>query len=722
MGILTPFFNLFKPAKTDPQAISKINEDLDIIDTEMHKPPLTVNGIAPDSATRDLYLETVPLADNLASEIAQLNTGTFIERMSGGEASIEDGYASLVSIKGNMVHVGFIPESINMTVTAATRTAPPAITATLDAETFEAYVENEPGTYTIEYTTEWDTSPALYGITVTNTPINGDSITVTWDGETEPVLTVNAATRTAPPAITATINRATFVSYVASSQTVVLTYTSGWSADPALYGITVTNTPISGDVITVVYVKEDRGTITVANPTAFSSTGWNLYDNDAGYARVVDYSDTYGYYLGGTYSIVEFSETLTGTKSALTVSSGYFSVPSDGFVWITGGDETTYIYATWSDWVDGYEGDFETYTVDTIDLSEVMLNFPYGLMAVGNVRDEINLNAMTAINRIQRLAYTAENLATVEASGQAYTYDTNYIYAVLATPTTTSIELDGSYTVDGHGIEFFSGTTVAVAVETLYGENLKDKLRTDVLTISEQTLTTAQKNQVAANLGIARSTLRDVPFAVGVSDWTLSNGVYTANFLSDYITSSCKVILTYEPTLENARAYINAAKKTGGGGLTFTTSTIPVGTVTGTAYVFDNDDNKVPTLIENTVTPIANGGTGQSSLAGAQQALGITALNTQINSLKTFINIYNDEISAGGSKTYTLTASNQAAMVFVNNGNGHVAVWAVSFRAASEIGSQLVTADMSSYTTLTTSGMTFTVSPTYTAKVKVLVF
>jgi hypothetical protein len=259
-----------------------------------------------------------------------------------------------------------------------------------------------------------------------------------------------------------------------------------------------------------------------------------------------------------------------------------------------------------------------------------MLNFPYGLMAVGNVRDEINLNAMTAINRIQRLAYTAENLATVEASGMAYTYDTNYIYVVLATPTTTSIELDGAYTVNDHGIEFFSGTTVAVAVETLYGENLKDKLRTDVLTISEQTLTTAQKNQVAANLGIARSTLRDVPFAVGVSDWTLSNGVYTANFLSDYITSSCKVILTYEPTLENARAYINAAKKTGGGGLTFTTSTIPVGTVTGTAYVFDNDDNKVPTLIENTVTPIANGGTGQSSLAGAQQALGITALNTQI--------------------------------------------------------------------------------------------
>lgn len=97
-------------------------------------------------------------------------------------------------------------------------------------------------------------------------------------------------------------------------------------------------------------------------------------------------------------------------------------------------------------------------------------------------------------------------------------------------------------------------------------------------------------------------------------------------------------------------------------------------------------------------------------------------LNSNMQSLKTFINIYNDEITAGNSKTYTLTASNQVAMVFVNNGNGHVAVWAVSFRAASEIGSQLVTADMSASTTVTTSGMTFTVSPTYTVKVKVIVF
>jgi hypothetical protein len=411
MGAFTRFFDLFKPAKTDRVKISDLNPNWDTIDTEMHRPPLTVNGIAPNPVTRDLYVETVPLAENLASDVAQLVSGTFIERTSGGEASIDDGTASVTSIKGNMVRTGYVAESLNMTVTPAERSE---------------------------------------GV--------------------DP--------------ITATIDRDTFVAAVSESGTTTLTYTTAWSADPATYGITVTGTPISGDVITVVYVKEDRGTITVASPTSFNSTGWNLYNNTDGYARVVKYSDDYGYKLGGTYSLVQFSETYSGTKSALTITDGYFNVPSDGYVWITGGDATTYIYATWSDWTDDYEVEFQGYTVDTIDLTEVMLIFPYGLMAVGNVRDEINMNAQQAINRIERMTYSAENLADVIASGVDYIYDTNYIYAVRETAATTSIEIDPTYTVSDHGIEFFDGTTIPVLMESLYGENLKDKLRTDVLTIS----------------------------------------------------------------------------------------------------------------------------------------------------------------------------------------------------------------------------------------------
>lgn len=425
MGLFTTFFNLIKPTKTDGVKVSDFNANMDVIDTEMHRPPLSVNGVFPDSTTRNLYLEEVPLASNLSSDIAQLNTGTYIERTSGGDASIEDGYAALVSISGNMVHTGYVPESIEWTLTAT--------------------------------------------------------------GE-EP--------------ITATFDRDTFVSYVQSSGTITLTYTTAWSATPALYGFTITGTPVDGDEIEVVYVKEVRGTITPATPTTFNSTGWNLYNNDTGIARVVHYSDEYGYYLGGNYSLVQFSETLTGTKTTVTVTSGNFNVPANGYIFITGGDATTYIYPTWSDWGSGYEGNFQTYTVDTVDLTEAMLNFPNGMFAIGNVRDEINLNAQRAINRIERLAYTAENLATVIASGVAYEYDENYIYAVMETPSSNAISVDGSYTVSDHGIEFFTGTTIPVITETLYGENLKDKLRTDVLTISAQELTAAQKAQVRTNLDV----------------------------------------------------------------------------------------------------------------------------------------------------------------------------------------------------------------------------
>lgn len=134
--------------------------------------------------------------------------------------------------------------------------------------------------------------------------------------------------------------------------------------------------------------------------------------------------------------------------------------------------------------------------------------------------------------------------------------------------------------------------------------------------------------------GISQSTMRDVPFAVAVADWTLSSGVYSAEFTSAYITASSKEIATYEANYRDyAKASISIDKKSGGGGMIFTTSVIPTGTITGHLYVWDNDDSKVPVLIEDTVVGLANGGTGQSSLAGVKSAFGIDALNDQIANL-----------------------------------------------------------------------------------------
>ena len=431
MGVLTPFFNLFKPAKNDPAAISKFDENMDIIDTEMHKPPLTVNETEPDE-NRNITIDVVPLADNLTSDEAQINTGTYIVRTTGGEASIADGDAWLSSIRGNQVKTGYVPESLNMTVTPATRE----------------------------------------------------------EGE---------------ESISATIDRDTFVAEVTSSGTITLTFTTAWSADPATYGITVTGTPVSGDQIVVVYVKENRGTITTATPTSFVSTGWNLYNHTAGYARVVNYSNEYGFMIDGTYTTIKFSETMSGEQQEIIPIDGYFTVPSDGYLFVTGGNATdTEIWMTWSDWTEEANGGtFAAYSQTSVDLSGVMVNFPDGLMRIGNYYDEIDLNTQKGYSRVQKLEYTAENLANVIASGVPYDTDSGYIYAVRTIPVTYTISLSGGYTVSDHGEEMFLGTSLPVTASSLYGNDLKGKLRRDVVTISQQTLTSAQQAQVRTNIGAA---------------------------------------------------------------------------------------------------------------------------------------------------------------------------------------------------------------------------
>lgn len=286
-----------------------------------------------------------------------------------------------------------------------------------------------------------------------------------------------------------TVDRDDFVSEHDSDLTATIAYADGaWSTDPDDYSLTITGTPVAGDYITITYVKEVRGTITVSNPQSFVSTGWNLYKHSVGYARVVAYEE--GYRISGAYTALKYSSTIDGTKTTLEVNDVYFDVPGDGYVWVTGGDSTsTAIYPMWTDWGDGYSGSFEAYSESVIDLSSVMSsNFPYGLLKAGSVVDEIDLNLATAYSRVQRLAYSAANRATAESSGREYEFDEDYIYLAKASNnigTYTNLNLSGSYTVNDHGIEYFTGDTGEVTTDILYGNNLKNKLEHDVLTKSD---------------------------------------------------------------------------------------------------------------------------------------------------------------------------------------------------------------------------------------------
>ena len=316
-------------------------------------------------------------------------------------------------------------------------------------------------------------------------------------------LTVDAAQREEGVSpITATLDEETFKAAVSTSQTITLTYTTTWSANPELIGVTVTGTPINGDKIVIVYVKSSRGTITPATPTSFRSTGWNLYSHSAGYARVVKYSDEYGFRVEGTYTGLAFSETLTGERTTITPVAGNFNITKDGYVWVTGGNSTdTCIYMTWSDWTSGYDGSFEAYTESVIDLTTLMSTyFTDGLLAVGAVADEIDLSLQKATVRVEKLTYSEETIAELEQAGRDYEADESYIYAVLLTPEVHTLQISNQYTVSDHGMELIVGTEAPVNTITLYGQNLRDKLRTDVVTISQQQLTSTQQGQVRTNI------------------------------------------------------------------------------------------------------------------------------------------------------------------------------------------------------------------------------
>lgn len=496
----------------------------------------SVNGNLPVNG--NATVDTVPFADNLTTDDTHASNGSFLIRASGGDISLSDGDSFVQRIMGNSVHNGYVPEALSLNVIPIPRTAPAAITATLDEATFEAYV-GEAGTYTLSYNgTAWSEAPALYGVTVYNTPISGDSISIVWDGTEDAVMTVNAAWREVPDPITATIDRNVFVAYVAASGTITLTYTVAWSEDPALYGVTVIGDPVGGDQIVITYVKEDRGTIVVANPSALVSTGWNLYNELTGYAYVPKYSETYGYRIGGTYSAIEFATTPTGNRSPITVTDGLFNIPADGYIIVTGGDDTTYIYTTWSDQISSLPGAFETYNETTINLASVMTaNFPNGLMRVGDIRDEINLNTGSAISRIERLAYSAENIASL--AGRAYDADTNYIYAVRTAEVVNSISLDEKLTVSEYGTEFFRGSEIELYAEIIYGINLKDMLRRGTV----KTINGRKPDPVTGDItvieggGSGSYGAYRLDATIPVSAWSATSP-YTATVTNEYIRAT----------------------------------------------------------------------------------------------------------------------------------------------------------------------------------------
>lgn len=460
-----------------------VAEKLEEMETEIGSAVKTVTAggsvHTPDS-NGNVTIDEVENARQLVSSKNQETTGAFIVRPASGAGSISDGDATAERIRGMMNKTGYVPEVMTWYATPVPRPTPEGITAEIDNAAFIAAVE-EAGTYVCSYSlTGWDNPPAAWGITVTGTPAAGDTITVTWDGENTPVMTVSSPRQPAEE-ITAVLNETAFKTAVGGSAEIRLIYTNAWSADPASYGWTVTGEPVAGDQLYVRYVAEERGTIVTATPTRLVSTGWNLYNPATGRCRCTRYSEQYGYKIGGSWTRLEYSQSVNGARTEITPNAnGIFNVAGDGWLHVTGGNDTTYVYTTWSDWIVSYAGELAAYTEDGIDLTDVMSHFPYGLCRVGSVADVIDLTRQECIRNIERVAYSDAARASAAASGRAWDFDTNYIYLEREEPLSWSFTKGVKYAMNEHGLEYFEGTTVGPELTALYGTNLKDKLERNV--------------------------------------------------------------------------------------------------------------------------------------------------------------------------------------------------------------------------------------------------
>ena len=156
----------------------------------------------------------------------------------------------------------------------------------------------------------------------------------------------------------------------------------------------------------------------------------------------------------------------------------------------------------------------------------MQVTFPFGLCAVGGFADDIDFENKVATSRIERIEYSPANLEIVKNSGRDYAYDENYIYSVKATPTSIGFTINNELDAYDHGMEFFTDTVVPCFAHLLYGQNLKDKLRTDVVTISHQSLTSAQKQQIRENLGLGGSA--ELPIENGGTGASTVAGARTA--------------------------------------------------------------------------------------------------------------------------------------------------------------------------------------------------
>lgn len=512
----------------------------------------SINSKFPDD-NGNVNITTVATAENLVSPDAQTSYDTYIYRTSGGSASLSSGEAELMYIDGNIEVVGRVIENFQIIATNN-------INVLYNTDTWRSQISTD-GSYVFSYLRPTSSAAAASWTASGTWSYSGSTVQLSTYGLTvinivDPSINVNI---NGAGIESATVVPSTFGSQLPLDGTYMFTFSNeatswqynGQNVTLSTYGLATSGTPQDGDTIyvnyiagtanstvTVNYTAPQQGTIYVATPDKFSATGFNQFDKDTMYlqnasvsgGKIVQNSGTnvcycrakggvtngYVAYSSGGYivdigwcaDVPALGSDVVSTGASVT--NGLASIPfdDDGYVIVVASSMTDLcIHPKWSGSADT---DYAAYvapseiTIPTTDIEGNNLpTATYGMPRIQRFADRLNLESGTYVQKIGRMENTSTAMAYVVGLGVPYDYDANYIYYVLPDQITYTVLIDPMYTVNDWGIEEFTGTTVAVSAQTLYGQNLRDKLRTDVLTISQQSpaLTSAQIERVFLNQG-----------------------------------------------------------------------------------------------------------------------------------------------------------------------------------------------------------------------------
>jgi hypothetical protein len=425
-----------------------------------------------------------------------------------------------------------------------------SVIATFDKDTFVAKVNESPNTYTFTFDgTNWklnsnNVTMSQYGITTNGNEISGNVITVYYTSNSW--YHNNAAISMSNYGITTTGTESV-------GDAISITYTSNdWQLNNSIvtlssYGISITTgTPAIDDNIQIIFVAEQVGVIVTSNPTSLYSIGMNQFDKN-GNKILNNYtinssgaiSAASGYYviyfkvLGGevytVYNTIASSTVRVGYSTSIpttsttvsllnTVSSsewadylvnnanlGHYLVPDTndyGYLVIaTSNIENLCSHLTWEGTNDEvYESYFDfTFDIPYTDKGGNVIT-TYGLVNLDNTLsyyDEINFYEHKFYKRTTRIECTAENLATVQALGVPYLYDSNWIYYGIDTVEYILPDDSSAYRISEYGTEEFLNTDMPLTATIFYEDNLRNKLMYSCEVINNKitTITSSSNNK-----------------------------------------------------------------------------------------------------------------------------------------------------------------------------------------------------------------------------------